>query len=151
VTLVEFSDYACGFCRQSLSDVKALIAANPELRVVVREFPILSEGSRAAARMALAAAQQGRFAEFHDAMFAADGPSPDAIEAAALAAGVDLDEARSAIESGAFEPQLRDNLFMAQSLGFTGTPSWVIGDQVLNGAVGQQRMAEAIARAQQTS
>src|SRR5690606_9980843 len=82
VTLVEFSDYACGYCRQSVDDVKALIADNPDLRVVMREMPILSPQSADAARMALAAAEQGKYAQFHDAMFAAGRPDETTIEAA---------------------------------------------------------------------
>jgi len=144
ITLVEFTDYACGYCRRSLADVNALIAANPDLRVVVREYPILSAESAEAARMALAAAQQGRFPQFHNAMFAKDGPNSETIAAAAIEAGVDLDRARAEIASGTFEAQLQNNIFLAQSLGFTGTPAWVVGDQVLNGSVGQERMAQAI-------
>ena len=147
VTLVEFTDYACSFCRQSLADVEALIAANPQLRVVMREYPILSEGSADAARMALAAAAQGRYLAFHNAMFAADGPSPENIAAAARAAGMDLDRARAAIARGDYEGQLQNNVFLAQSMGFSGTPSWIVGNRVLNGAVGREAIAEAIAEA----
>mgnify|MGYP000488164314 CR=1 FL=1 len=69
VTLVEFTDYACGYCRASVPEVEALIAANPDLKVVIREWPIF-EGSDVASRMALAAGLQGKYAAFHDAMFA---------------------------------------------------------------------------------
>ena len=145
ITLVEFTDYACAYCRKSLADVETLIADNPDLRVVVREYPVLSQGSAEAARMALAAAQQGRFAQFHKAMFATDGVSEADILAAAQQAGIDLAAARAAIARGDFEAQLQNNVFLAQSLGFTGTPSWIVGDKILNGAVGVERMAEAIA------
>lgn len=147
ITLVEFTDYACGYCRQSLEDVNALIAANPDLKVVVREYPMLSQGSAEAARMALAAAQQGKFAEFHQAMFAADGPSEDGIRAAAEAAGLDLAAAEAMIARGMFESELQNNVFMARNIGFTGTPSWIVGDQALTGAVGREQLAEAIAEA----
>ncbi|WP_137680538.1 DsbA family protein [Aurantiacibacter suaedae] len=150
ITLVEFSDYACTYCRQSMGDVMALIEANPDLKVVIRELPILSEGSGDAARMALAAAQQGRFAAFHDAMFRQDGPSEENIAAAAREAGVDLAKAQTAIDSGAFEGQLQNNLFLAQSLGFSGTPSWIVGDELLNGAVGMDALSDAIETARNT-
>ena len=150
ITLVEFSDYACSYCRQSMADVMALIEANPDLKVVIREFPILSEGSGAAARMALAAAQQGKFAAFHDAMFEKDGPSGENIAAAAREAGLDLAKAKAAIDGGAFEGQLQNNMFLAQSLGFSGTPSWIVGDQVLNGAVGIDTLSDAIATARKS-
>lgn len=144
ITLVEFTDYACGFCRQSLRDVEALIAANPDLKVVIREYPILSAESADAARMALAAAQQGKFRAFHHAMFAQSQVTAETIDAAAATAGLDMDRARSAIEMGMFEEQLQSNVMLAQQLGISGTPSWIVGNQALNGAVGQQRIGEAI-------
>lgn len=144
VTLVEFTDYACSYCRQSVGDVDALIAANPDLRVVMREYPILSPESVDAARMALAAAQQGRYAQFHAAMFRLGPPTPQAIEAAAKAAGVDLARAQSAIATGAFDLHLHANAAMASQLGISGTPGWVVGDQALNGAVGREAIGEAI-------
>jgi len=147
VTLVEFTDYACGYCRQSIPDLTALIAENPQLRVVIREYPILSAGSADAARMALAAAAQGRFSQFHAAMFALDGPSPANIDAAAHTAGVDLVAARAAIAHGDYEGQLQNNVFLAQNLGISGTPGWVVGNSVLDGAVGKVKIAEAIAQA----
>jgi protein-disulfide isomerase len=149
VTLVEFTDYACSFCRQSVADVAALIAANPDLKVVIREYPILAPESADAARMALAAAQQGRFAAFHDAMFAAGQVTPATIEAAATSAGVNLAAARQAIASGQFEAQLQNNIFLAQNLGLNGTPSWVIGDRTLNGALGVEAIGRAVAAARE--
>jgi protein-disulfide isomerase len=150
VTLVEFSDYACSYCRQSLEDVDALIAANPDLKVVIREYPILSAESVDAARMALAAAQQGKYAAFHDAMFRLAPLSAEAIEAAAKQAGVDLALARAAIDSGALDLQLHANAVLASQLGISGTPGWVVGDRFFNGVVGRQAMGEAIAEARRS-
>lgn len=147
VTLVEFSDYACPFCRASLADLEKLIAANPDLKVVIRETPILSEASADAARMALAAAEQGLFEPFHHAMFARDRPNPAAIEAAAREAGVDLDMARSAIAAGKYDAEFDRNVQLSEMIGLSGTPGWVVGDIALSGAVGEQRLAEAIAEA----
>ena len=147
VTLVEFSDYACGFCRQSVPDVDALIAANPDLKVVVREYPILRPESVDAARMALAAAQQGRYAQFHAAMFRLGTPSAETIEAAAREAGVDLAKAQQAIGTGMFDAQLQANAALAAQLGINGTPAFIVGNQTLNGAVGRQAIGEAIAQA----
>jgi protein-disulfide isomerase len=147
VTLIEFTDYACGYCRQSVPEVEAVIAAHPDLRVVVRELPILSPASADAAKMALAAAQQGRYAQFHNAMFAAGKPDPATIDAAATAAGVDLAKARQAIADPRMEAELANNITIARQLGFNGTPSWVIGDQVLSGAVGREQLAKAVEEA----
>jgi protein-disulfide isomerase len=150
VTLVEFSDYACTYCRQSIADVAALIEANPDLRVVVREYPILAPESVDAARMALAAAQQGRYAQFHDAMFDLGPPSAQSIEAAATRAGVDLAKARAVIATGAFDEQLQANHELAGRLGVSGTPGWVVGDRAFNGAVGRDRIGAAIEEARES-
>ena len=147
VTLVEFTDFACGYCRQSVADVEALVKENPDLRVVIREFPILSPESGDAARMALAAAQQGKYAAFHHAMYAIGRPGPQTIEAAARAAGLDLERARKAIRDPRIEAEIRRNAEMASQLGFNGTPSWIAGEAIISGAVGKQQLSEAIAAA----
>ena len=150
VTLVEFSDYACTYCRQSVADVASLVAADPDLKVVIREYPILAPESVEAARMALAAAQQGRYAQFHDAMFRLGPPTAETIEAAAKESGVDLARARAAIDTGAFDSQLQANAQLAAQLGISGTPGWVIGDRALNGAVGRAEIGEAIEEARRS-
>ena len=147
ITMVEFTDYACTFCRKSLADVEALIAANPDLKVVIRELPILSPASTEAARMALAAAEQGRYAAFHKAMFEIGNPSAQTIAAAAGAAGIDMARAQRAIAGPLIDAEIEKNLSFARQLGFDGTPSWVIGDFLTSGAVGQQELAKAIAEA----
>lgn len=147
VVLVEFSDYACGYCRHSVADVDALIAANPDLKVVLRELPILSPQSADAARMALAAAEQGRFEAFHKVLFEIGRPTPAAIEQAAKQAGLDLERARKVAASREVEAELQRNRALAARMGFNGTPSWVIGDQAFPGAVGREALAKAIAAA----
>ena len=150
VTLVEFSDYACTYCRQSVADVQQLVAANPDLRVVVREYPILRPESVDAARMGLAAAQQGRYAAFHEAMYALGPPSTATIEQAARQAGVDLAVADKAIASGIFDPFLKSNIALAGRIGIDGTPGWVIGDRVIDGAVGFAALGDAVAEARRS-
>ena len=135
VTLVEFTDFACGYCRKSVPDIAALTKANPDLRIVVRELPIISPHSPDAARMALAAAEQGKYQQFHDAMFAAGQLDPATIEAAARTAGLDLDRAHRVAASAPVTAEIRQNMALAQKLGFQGTPSWVAGDQLIAGAV----------------
>lgn len=146
VTLVEFTDYGCTYCRASLPHVEQLIAANPDLRVVVREWPIF-DGSDEAARMALAAANQGKFAAFHAAMFAQGPPNPARVEAAARAAGMDLAAAKAFAVSPQVDAEIALNRGLAQQLGFTGTPSWVVGGQTLVGAVGVDTLQQAITAA----
>jgi protein-disulfide isomerase len=150
VTLVEFSDYACSYCRQSVADVQQLIAANPDLRVVVREYPILRPESVDAARMGLAAAQQGKFAAFHDAMYTLGPPSKATIEQAAKQAGVDLAQANKAIASGLYDSFLKTNVALANRLGIDGTPGWVVGDRILDGAVGLATLGGAVEEARRS-
>ncbi len=146
VTLVEFTDFACGYCRQSVAEVDALIAVNPDLRVVVRQWPILSPASADAARMGLAAARQGRYGAFHRAMFAAGRTDSQSIEAAARVAGLDPERARRDLADPAIKAEIDRNMAFARQLGFQGTPSWVIGDDVHSGAVGEAQLARSIAK-----
>ena len=147
VTLVMFTDFACGYCRQSVPEVDALIAANPDLRVVVRELPIIAPASEDAARWALAAALQGRYTAFHQAMFAAGQPDAASIEAAARTAGLDMESARKATADPKVDREIAGNIDFARKLGINGTPSWVVGEQMLFGAVGRDDLGKAIAEA----
>ncbi len=94
VTVVEYFDYNCGYCRASLPNVAQLIASDPKVKVVYRELPILAETSAAAAKLSLAAADQGKFTAFHDALYAAGQVTPESMTAAAQKAGVDLQPRR---------------------------------------------------------
>ena len=140
--LVEFTDYNCPYCEASLKDVNRLIAEDPDLKVVIREWPIF-EGSDAASRMALAAGMQGRYRAFHDAMF----QSGD-VTAAARAAGLDMDRAARDAASDAVSTEIARNLELARALGFTGTPAWVAGKRPFGGAVGYEKLKAALAAAE---
>ncbi len=142
--LVEFFDYACGFCRSSVPDVNRLIAQDKDLKVVFRELPILGEGSQKAARMALAAAQQGKYKVFHDAMYAAGKPTDLAIQSAARSSGLDIASAQRFAASAQATQELQKNLELARTVGFNGTPTWVTGDHVLEGAVGFDALKAAV-------
>lgn len=143
--LVEFTDYNCPYCRVSSADVEELIAKDPEVKVVIREWSIF-QGSDIASRMALAAAEQGKFAEFHKAMFALAPASPQSVREAAARAGLDLERAQAFGQSPVVEQELRNNAQMAQQLGFTGTPSWIAGDNAFEGAVGTSALQAALDR-----
>lgn len=150
VTLVEFSDFACGYCRQSEPVLKELIAANPDLRVVIRHLPVIAPTSPAAAAMGLAAAEQGKYLPFHDALFALGRTDPASVEAAARSAGLDLARAQAASRQPQVRAELEANMAYARQLGFDGTPGWVIGDQILVGAVGKEALGKAIAAARKS-
>jgi protein-disulfide isomerase len=151
VTLVQFFDYACGYCKASLPDVQRLVREDPKVKVVFRELPILSRESEVAARASLAAAEQNRFAAFHDALYAAGRPSPETIAAAARTAGLDQAKLAAAMNAPRAEQELGQNIELARTLGFTGTPSWVVGNQVLSGAVGYDALKQAVAEARERS
>jgi protein-disulfide isomerase len=147
LTLVEFTDFACTFCRSSLADVEAVIAANPDLKVVIRELPIIAPTSEDAARWGLAAAEQGKYPAFHKAMFAAGRTDLASIESAARAAGLDLDRARKFIEDPRVSAEIEANIGFARKLGIDGTPTWVIGEQLMIGAIGRKGLTKAVAEA----
>jgi len=147
VTLVEFFDYACPYCKASNPAVDRLLQENKGLRVVYRELPILGPDSVTAARLSLEASKLGRFAQFHDALWAAGRPAPQTIATTAQSAGI----APAPTQDTAIETELAQNRSLAGELGATGTPVFVVGDRVLNGAVGYDMLKDAIATARAKS
>ncbi len=147
VVLVEFFDYACGYCRASLADVDRLLAEDKRLKVVYRELPILSEDSERAARVGLLAARQGKYAAFHRAMYGAGGVDAAAIRKAAASAGLDKAAVDQALQSTEPAAELSSNIQLARALDARGTPLFVVGDQILNGAVGYEALKTAVAKA----
>jgi protein-disulfide isomerase len=147
VTMVEFTDYNCGFCRASVADVQRLLQSDGNIRLVYRELPILSQTSRDAALWALAAAKQGKHKAFHDAMFAGGRPDAQTIRAAASKAGMNLAAAEKFAASSEANTEIQNNLAMMQQVGFSGTPTFIIGDQILEGALGYDALKAAVEKA----
>ena len=141
--LVKFTDYGCTYCRQSVAAIDKLIATDPELKVVVREWPIF-DGSEQAARMALAAAKQGKYPAFYHAMFEQGPPSEAGIARAAQIAGLDIAAAEAFAQSDEATAELAKTMAFARTLQFTGTPSWVAGGEVIEGLVPAERLAKAL-------
>lgn len=144
VVLVEFFDYACGYCRKSNADVDRLLREDPKLKVVWREWPVLGPDSETAARASLAAAQAGRFKPFHDALFAAGRPTPEALAKARSGVGLGAD-----LPAPVADQELARNFELARGLEATGTPTFVVGDQILQGAVGYEALRDAIKEARE--
>ncbi|MBD2843128.1 DsbA family protein [Erythrobacter rubeus] len=144
--LVEFTDYNCGYCEASVPDVARLMEEDPNLKVILRELPQF-QGSEGAARMALAAALQGKYGEFHEAMFKMGPANPETAEIVARDIGLDMERARTDAASDAVSLELARNTSLAQSLGFGGTPGWIAGDTPISGYVGYDRMKETLAQA----
>ncbi|RMF34914.1 MAG: DsbA family protein [Alphaproteobacteria bacterium] len=136
VSVVEFFDYHCPYCKQAHADVKTLLRTNPDIRFVAKEFPILGPDSVQASRAALAALRQGPeiYAAFWDRMMAFEGTFTDAvIDRLADRAGVDVARMRADMADPAIEEQIRRNHNLARRLKIGGTPTFVIGDKIIRG------------------
>lgn len=147
VTVAVYMDYACGYCRASLPMIAQLVAEDPNVRIVYRELPVLSEVSRVAARWGLAAAEQGKFKPFHTALYSGGQLSEQSIAAASASAGLDTAKAQAALSAPRVEAEIARNLEVAGKLGVTGTPSWVIGDRVISGMVPYEVLKDAVTAA----
>ena len=145
VTLVEFFDYNCGYCRHALADLQDLIKGDPNLRVVLKEFPILKQESLEAAKVSVAAMRQGKYMEFHVAMLQSPGLA-DMERALSVAKkiGLDMDRVKADIASPDILDPIRESYRLAETLGLNGTPAYVIGDYVVAGAVGFDTLKENV-------
>ena len=152
VTLVEFFDYNCGYCKRALADMMGLLEADKNLRVVLKEFPVLGEASVQAAQVAVAVHMQDtsgkKYLDFHRKLLQSRGRA-DRAKAMAVAKEVGLDTDR--IERDSKSPEVRATLEevfkLAQELGLNGTPSYVVGSDVVIGAVGAAALKEKISKA----
>ena len=150
VTMVEFFDYNCGYCKRAFNDMQALVDSNPDLRVVMKEFPILSEGSLEAARISVAVTKLApqSYIDFHRELLVRGGTA-NREKALSIATEMGLDTA--ALEAEAAKDDVAANFTevrkLAQAIGITGTPSYVIGNEAVFGAVGFDQLQEKIAAA----
>ena len=136
VTIVEFFDYNCPYCKRVKPEIQALMAADPDIRLVYREWPILGEGSVFAARAALAARNQGKYEEFHWAMMGLQGRAEEAsILNAAVEIGLDADKLRADMDAPEINEHIQTSMELAAALGFNGTPSFVIGEALVPGFI----------------
>lgn len=153
VTLTEFYDYQCPFCRKGHSDVLRLLANDPNLRVVYKQFPVKDvpgeePGSMIAARMAMAAAMQGKFKAFHEAAMNAPMPlTKKKLFGVAEEAGLNTDQLAADMKDGMITDSIRANMFLARELGINATPTYIIGDEMVVGAYGYDVLKQTIADA----
>ena len=148
VTLVEFFDYACGYCKRSLSVMINLLRSDPQLRIVWKELPVLGPVSRIAARASMAAARQGQYLAFHEAVMGTrDGLSEDALLAIAGRIGLDVGRLQQDMADPEIEAYLEETHQLARELGIDGTPAFLIGDTLVPGAVGEARLKQLISEA----
>ncbi|MGL4974678.1 MAG: DsbA family protein, partial [Bosea sp. (in: a-proteobacteria)] len=142
VTIVEFMDYNCGYCKRAMEDMRAIIKDDPKLKVVLKEFPVLGPDSVEAARVATAVKNQikgDKFWDFHVKLMATRG-KVNAARALELAkeAGANVDQVRKDMESADTRGAIEETVALGDRLGLTGTPAFVLGDEVIFGAVGAE-------------
>ena len=145
VTLVEFFDYRCGYCRSMAASMQTLLLRDPKLKFVLKEFPILGEDSMRAAKAALAAKQQGAYIEFHNALMGASDMSMASIERLANHYDLDVEQLVSDMESDEVVAHINDSLELGRQLGISGTPSFVLGETIIPGAAPVAQLAQMIA------
>lgn len=146
LTIVEFVDYNCGYCKRSAPLVQELLKKDKEIRYIYKEFPILSDTSVYASKAALAvnALYPAKYEAFHNALMAYQGPLKTNDDVATVAKKLDLDWSKIAakVNDPAFEKKIATNHAIAQTLNITGTPAFIIGDQLLRGAPQSLEMLE---------
>ena len=144
VTVVEFFDYRCTYCRRVVSSLRELLDEDDGLRVVFKDMPVLGPDSVRAARAALASRKQDGYVPFHFALMASDDLSPAGIRAAAKSVGLDPDRLEADMEAPEVSAVLEANYALAHELGIEGTPAFVIGDQLIPGAIEKARLEHLI-------
>lgn len=145
VTVVEFFDYNCPYCRRVMPEVDALVAQDPNVRLVYREWPILGEGSDFAARAALASRNQGLYEEFHVAMMSMDERAEEAsVLRIAREVGLDVDLLVHDMDAPEVDEHIATSMELTRALGFSGTPSFVIGDALIPGYVEAQVLIDEV-------
>jgi protein-disulfide isomerase len=152
VTFVEFFDYNCGYCKRALADMIQVMKSDPKVKVVLKEFPVLGPGSVEAAQVAVAVRMQDpkKYLDFHQRLLGGRGQADKARAlAAAKEAGLDIARIERDMKSPEVEKTIDESKTLAEALNLNGTPSYVIGNDVVIGAVGFAALAEKIKAARQ--
>jgi protein-disulfide isomerase len=152
VTFVEFFDYNCGYCKRAMADMLDLMKSDSKLKVVLKEFPVLSQGSVEAAQVAVAVRMQDpggqKYLDFHEKLLGGRGPADKARAlAAARDAGLDVGRLEKDLASPEVKATIEENFKLAEAMGMNGTPSYVIGKQIVVGAIGLDGLREKIGMA----
>jgi len=148
-TMVEFFDYNCGYCKRAMADMFDLLHNDPKLKIVLKEFPVLGPGSLEAAQVAVAVRMQDpqgkKYLEFHQKLLGGRGQADRARAlAAAKDAGLDMARLDKDLQSEEVKTTLEENLRLAETLGISGTPTYVVGHEVVVGAVGLSALKEKV-------
>jgi protein-disulfide isomerase len=145
VTLVEFFDYNCGYCKRAFPDVMKMVESDKDLKLVMKEFPILGPGSVYAARAALASRKQGKYWEYHLALMAHEGRIDEQVaDQVAESTGLDVKKLKADMEADEVNQVITRNMQLADSLKIQGTPAFIIDETIIPGAVGYDALAAAV-------
>lgn len=141
ITVVEFFDYNCGYCKKAFADINTLIESDKNVRVLFVEMPILGPSSTEASKWALAAHKQGKYFEFHSALMNHQGTKNESsLEDLAAKIGLDVDKLKKDKDDPALTSATEDNIQKAQDLGISGTPGFIVGEEIVRGYVPYTQM-----------
>jgi protein-disulfide isomerase len=148
VTIVEFFDYNCGFCKRAFAPLMNTVAEDGKIRLILKEFPILGPNSVIASRATMAAEKQGKYLDMHKALYLHKGSlDEDSIMEVARSVGLDTARLRRDMADPAYDKTIARNEALAEALGISGTPSFVIGDDMHPGALTAEQLQVAIKEA----
>ena len=148
VTVIEFFDYNCPYCKRAWLELNTVMAQDPGVRVVLREWPILGEASVYATRASLAARKQGKYVKFHNALMASKGRAqPASVMAIAKSVGLDAAQLEADMKSPEIDEHIETSMQLARALSFSGTPAYIIGDALAPGMVAADELKTMIAQA----
>lgn len=147
VTMVEFFDYNCGYCKRSLSDVVKLVETDKDLKLVLKEFPILGPGSLYAARAAIASKKQNKYWDFHLALMNNKGAADETqVLKVAGEVGLDIEKLKADMDHPDVTATINESMELANAIGINGTPAFIIDDNLIPGALGVDGLRERIAK-----
>ena len=145
VTMVEFFDYNCGYCKRAMPDVMRMVEEDKDLKLVLKEFPILGPGSLVAAKAAIASKKQGKYWDFHLALLGHEGHvEADTVMDIAKSVGLDVQKLKADMESEEIGDVLEANMSLAQKLGIQGTPAFIIDETLIPGAIGFEALTASV-------
>jgi len=148
VTIIEFFDYNCPYCKRATAELNTLLAQDTGVRVVLREWPILGEASVYATRASLASRNQGKYGEFHQALMAAKGRlAPANVMAIAQTVGLDTQRLKVDLQAPEIDQHIETSMQLARALNFSGTPAYVIGDAIAPGMISADDLQSMVSQA----
>ena len=145
VTVVEFFDYNCGYCKKALPDVQALLEQDENVRVVLMDMPILGPSSLTASKFALAAKKQDKYFEYHTALMEFQGSKDEAaLKKLATDIGLDAEKLAEDAQDPAIADMINENISIAQEIGIRGTPGFIVGDELYRGYIGEDALIQSV-------